>query len=114
VDLHRQGQASVQVQQQEEAPTRKVYTITDEGLAELRQWLLSEAQMPELKDHFLIQLAWADQLSDEELDALLAGYAEKLQAEVLMLRETLRRGPLSPQRTTREAYLWRAIYARWL
>jgi DNA-binding PadR family transcriptional regulator len=113
VGLHRDGLASVAIEPQAEAPARKVYALTEAGRSELRQWLLSAPPLPEIKNHFLIQLAWVEPLSDEELDTLLAQYEEKLQIEILMLAERQRRGPLSPQRTRREAYLWDAIDARW-
>ena len=35
VELHKVGAVSVEVEQQEKLPARKVYTITDEGRAEL-------------------------------------------------------------------------------
>lgn len=39
VELHKEGLVSVEVQPQEARPSRKVYTTTDKGLAELKSWI---------------------------------------------------------------------------
>jgi PadR family transcriptional regulator AphA len=109
VQLHQEGLVAQEVQYQENYPARKVYTITDQGLAELRQWLLSPPELPQYRNSFLVQLAWADQLAPGELDGLLAQYEHELHMQVLMRRERERRGSLNPARTPREAYLWRML-----
>jgi len=109
VELHNQNLATRDVQQQESRPARKLYSITEKGLAELRQWLHSTPELPQLRDPFLIQLAWADQLSAEELDSLLGTYEEELALKLLMLRAENQRHDVSPRRTPRETYLWDMI-----
>src|SRR5512146_1518055 len=52
--LHKQGLVSQQVLQQESLPAKKIYTITDTGRAALRGWLLSNPELPELRNNFLI------------------------------------------------------------
>ncbi|MDQ1300691.1 MAG: hypothetical protein QG637_611, partial [Chloroflexota bacterium] len=90
-------------------PTRKVYTITECGLADLRSWLLTMPELPQLRHVFLTQLAWADCLNAPELDALLGKYETEAQMQLLMCREQVRRGSVSPARTPREGYLWRML-----
>ncbi len=109
VDLHAQGLVSVAVQPQESLPARKVYYITDQGLAQLKRWLESPPELPEIRSSFLVQLAWADLLSPEELDRLLAAYIDELRLALIMQQEKTRRAAHIPQRTPREALLWRAI-----
>ena len=87
VELHHEGLVSNEVQQQEHYPARKVYTITEKGQAELRQWVQAAPELPQLRSSFLIQLAWADQLAPGELDTLLAKYEYEVQMQVLMLQE---------------------------
>jgi hypothetical protein len=61
-----------------------------------------------------VQLAWTHDLDAEELDALLASYAEQLRMEVLMLREQAHRGTSAPDRSARESFIWYQIATRWL
>lgn len=109
VQLQHDGLVASEVQYPERGPARKVYTITEAGLAELRRWLPSPPELPQWRNGFLAQLAWADQLPAEELDRLLAQYEHEVAIQVLMRREQERRGSDHPARTPREAYLWRMI-----
>jgi len=109
VDLHREGLVTQELQPQEHYPTRKVYTITERGRADLRTWLAMMPELPQLRNGFLTQLAWADCLTAPELDALLAKYETEVQMQLLMCREQARRGSVSPARTPREGNLWRML-----
>jgi PadR family transcriptional regulator AphA len=109
VELHRAGLVTQELQPQEHYPTRKVYTVTDSGLADLRAWLLTSPELPQLRHAFLTQLAWADGLGAQELDELLAKYEAEVQMQLLMSREQERRGGVRPARTPREVYLWRML-----
>ena len=63
-----------------------------------------------MRSTFLIQLAWADALSDDELDTLLAQYEEEIAVQVQM--QAPQAGvyaPEAPNRTPRERYLWEQI-----
>jgi PadR family transcriptional regulator, regulatory protein AphA len=109
VNLHTAGLVSVETFQQESLPPRKVYSITPAGRSELRQWLLTDPEPPEIRDPFLIQLAWADQLHGDELDAILARYAGEMIVQVRMRKERMARPHGSPSRTPRERLLWERI-----
>lgn len=109
VELHEEELVTKEVQYQEDHPPRKIYTITDKGRQVLKQWVLSEPELPQIKGSFLVQLAWADQLQTSELDGLLRQYEEEVQVELLMLRERQQRQPIAPNRTERETYLWQMI-----
>lgn len=110
VQLLDEGFVTNEVQHQESSPSKKVYTITDEGLAELKEWVLSSPELPELKKSFLNQLAWADQLNTDELNDLLSRYENEISMQVLLEQEKKRRGMFAPDRTLREAYLWEMIH----
>lgn len=56
---------------QDNSPSKKVYTITEEGLKELKKWLVSTPEAPEIKKTFLVQFAWSDMLNNQELSSLL-------------------------------------------
>jgi DNA-binding PadR family transcriptional regulator len=114
VKLHKEGLVTNEIQHQERGPSRKVYTITEEGRSELREWVLSSPELPQLRNSFLIQLAWADQLKPVELDALLEKYEEEVSMQMLMCREQKQRNQLNPARTQRESYLWLTIADNWI
>ncbi|MCD4685797.1 MAG: PadR family transcriptional regulator [Anaerolineae bacterium] len=115
VKLHDDALVTRETVNQDSGPSRKIYTITDAGRAELRTWLLSPPELPEIKHPFLIQLAWADQLDPDELDGVLAQYEEEVRVKRLMLCEQLQRdAAAAPGRTPREALLWERIAAHWI
>jgi len=109
VQLHQEELVSSEVQHQENGPTRKMYTITEKGLSELRTWVQSEPELPQSRNTFLIQLAWADQLKSGELDTLLEKYENEIHMQSLMYQEKKRRNQINPARTQRETYLWDMI-----
>ncbi len=113
VELHKEDLISLEIQPQEAHPSRKVYTITEKGLAELKSWILSTPEPPLQKNAFLIQLAWADQLESDEVDALLEKYEDELHTQLLLFRARDQR-KVSPQRTPRETYLWNMISENWI
>jgi DNA-binding PadR family transcriptional regulator len=114
VQLHREGLVTSEVQHQEHRPSRKVYTITAKGLSELKEWLLSAPELPEIRNSFLVQLAWADLLEPDELDTLLEKYEHEVQMQLLMYEEQQRRGSVNPARTPRETHLWNMIAENYL
>jgi DNA-binding PadR family transcriptional regulator len=112
--LRRDNLVNSEFQQQESGPARKIYTITEAGRADLRDWVLSSPDLPQLRNSFLVQLAWADQLEPDELDSLLEQYEHEIRMQALMCREQKRRDPLNPARTRRETYLWNMISDNWI
>lgn len=127
VKLHENGLVTRQVELQEDGPARKLYSITPAGRAQLEEWLRAEPEPPQLKNTFLIQLAWADCLPPEELDALLDKYETEMQMQLAMLQAQERQRNLSSSgtprdayinvtlaRTPREAVLWNAIQENWI
>ncbi len=111
IQLLDEGLVTSEVRHQEALPSKKIYTITPEGLAELKSWVLSPPEAPEFRKPFLVQLAWADQLNDEELGELLSKYENEIMLQFLGQQEKDRRGIRSPDRNPREAYLWDMISA---
>ena len=112
--LHKEKMVTSEFQQQESGPARKIYTITEAGRADLRNWVLSSPELPQLRNSFLVQLAWADQLEPDELDSLLERYEHEIRMQALMCREQKRRNLLNPARTQRETYLWNMISDNWI
>jgi PadR family transcriptional regulator, regulatory protein AphA len=120
VELRKDGAVSIEVQQQEKLPAKKLYSITEAGRTELRTWLLAEPELPILRSLAHIQLAWAESLTGTELDGLLSAYEGRLVAQAIMCRETIRRARearedasrdagSAPGRSPREALIWESI-----
>src|SRR5689334_7543134 len=104
VELHNEAWVTLEIQQLADYPPRKIYTITEKGRSALREWVLSEPELPQLKNTFLAQLAWADQLNAAELDGLLHQYEDEIQIQMLMSQERRQRHQGTPERTPREVY----------
>lgn len=104
-----EGLVTVEASQQEASHYKKVYTITGDGLTGLKDWVLSEPEAPEFRKTFLLQLAWADRLSSEELNRLLSKYENELSIQILVHQEKNRRNTHSPGGSPREALLWNML-----
>ena len=109
IELQKDGRVTCQVQLQESLPAKKVYSITEKGLSELHQSLLAAPEIPELHKNFLIQLAWAEALSDAEILALLEKYADEIEARLRMAQRQAAQPGSGPGRSKREQYLWKRI-----
>ena len=109
MDLYDEGLVTREVQQQENYPARKEYTITESGHRALHRWVLTEPEAPLLRNNFLIQITWADQLTQEELDSLLAQYEDEIQTQILITRAPRQQEILAQARSPREKLLWEMI-----
>ncbi len=109
LQLTEEGLVTNEVQHQENSPSKKLYFITDDGLAELKEWVLSSPELPELKNTFLVQLSWAYQLDDDELKKIIANYENSIKMQLVLQQEKIRRGIKSPNRNHRETLLWDKI-----
>lgn len=127
VKLHRNGWVTREIEIQVDKPSRKIYSITPKGRSELQEWLRSEPDPPQLRSPFLIQLAWADQLKQEELEDLLGKYEAEMMMQLSMLQLQAKEGDTSASgktrdayihtalaRTPREAILWNMIQQNWI
>ena len=115
VTLHEEGLVTREIEDQESGPSRKIYTITPEGELALKAWLMSPPDLPEIKNTFLTRIAWADQLTDDELDTMLATYQEEVNLRWIMQHEFMERESHNqPNRTAREQLLWESIHKNWI
>lgn len=109
VQLQDEGFVTNKTEHQEGLPSKKIYTITNDGMAELKEWVLSSPESPEFKKSFLIQLAWSEVLDDNELNELLSRYEKEIKMQILLNQEKIKRGNTSPGRTKREKFIWDMI-----
>lgn len=117
LELHDEELVTIEVQQQEGKPQRKLYTLTDKGHEALRQWLESTPEIAQFDSPLLIQLLWADRLDKSALRPALEAYEEELRVHIAMQREHIRRqaGVSSVQQdgdslAARAAAHWIALY----
>ncbi|GEM44519.1 PadR family transcriptional regulator [Deinococcus cellulosilyticus] len=106
VQLSAEGLVTSETLHQEGAPSKKLYHLTKEGQQALRKWVLGDIELPEFKKPFLVQLAWADQLEDQELLNLIQRYEDELEVGLRTVQEQMRRNSDVPARTSREKLLW--------
>ncbi|WP_309122045.1 PadR family transcriptional regulator [Paenibacillus sp.] len=109
VELLEAGLLTHEVVHQESSPSKKIYSISDAGSEALERWANSRPEPPECKKLFLAQLAWADVLSEEELDGLIGRYEEEVESRLRLHEEQIRRASFAPARTARESVLWDMI-----
>ena len=114
ISLHKDGFLSQEIIYQESKPPRKIYAITESGKAKLIVWLRSKPLPPERKHPFLIQLAWANLLSESEADELLASYEEEISAQLIMAQNqdiSITENQIS---SPRQAFFWDQIQKNWV
>lgn len=108
--LRDEGFVTSEVCHQDGSPSKKIYSITPDGMAELKRWTMTSPESPEIKRSFLIQLAWTEALSQSELDHLLDEYESEIKTQILLEQGQRKKGYFSPQRSPRESAIWDSIY----
>lgn len=110
VELLDEGYVTSEIYHQDSSPSKKVYTITDDGLAELKRWTQSVPEAPEIKKLFLVQLAWTEQSSSKAIENLLMRYEQVIKGKISIEQAKKQKEFFSPKRTPREAAIWDLIY----
>lgn len=77
-ELEAEGQVLPEIRPGEAAAAKKLYSLTDAGLTELRRLSLSYPEAPEIRKTFLMQLEFGVQPTRAELTKLLGQYAEEV------------------------------------
>lgn len=80
-----QGRARVEVQEQEDRPSRKVHHLTEAGAQELRGWLHSFHEPAPLREGLLVQVFFGQEADPEVFDAMLVRHLEERQAQLQVL-----------------------------
>lgn len=105
-ELLNTGLVNNEVKHQEGSPTKKIYIITDEGLAALKEWILSPSEPSEIKKPFLIRLAWSKQLNSRELNRFIDEYENQVKIQLLMEERKIQDKIFLPDRTNLEKTIW--------
>lgn len=91
LELNAEGCVEVIQGSGEGYPGKKIYRLTLRGQTELRAWLNQPPALLEVKNHFLVQFLFSDQISLERLLEQLDAYAEEIRQALVMQQESLRR-----------------------
>jgi len=106
--LVEQGWITCTVEIQHDRPNRKVYNVTEAGIAELIRWLQCPQPLPTVREPLLVQLFFAARLPNEAiihlLEQQLAARCEKL-AEC----ESIELPTLGDQSASREQVMQRLV-----
>jgi DNA-binding PadR family transcriptional regulator len=79
--MESQGWLTVKVEPQEGRPSRKIYSITDAGMKELTDWLITKPEMAPERNPLLIKVFFGRLANGEALRKIITGcreYHEKL------------------------------------
>ncbi|MCJ8006033.1 PadR family transcriptional regulator [Lederbergia wuyishanensis] len=74
---------------QEGKPDKIIYTITESGKKELIKWLLAPTETPKLKDVFLMQTFFMDNISVEEVLFKLNAYKKERTQRVVKMKQIM-------------------------
>jgi PadR family transcriptional regulator, regulatory protein AphA len=107
--LQKDGLITYETVHQDGAPSKKIYSVTKKGTAELKGWIMDASATPEFKKPFLIQMAWADMLSKDELSALFSKYEKEIEMQLTHQKEMYDRQKDWPNRSQKETFLWNMI-----
>lgn len=111
LQLREQGYVVYEVQHQDGAPSKKIYSITEPGLEWLKQWVKSaEIEILDGRHTFLIQLIFSGLLESEEQRNLFSAFRKNLEIQKQMLLEQQRRKEHYRQLPPRDRLLWEAAY----
>jgi len=75
--MESEGLVEMQVEVQDDRPNRKVYSITDRGRGELRQWLAQPAEPEQIREPLLIKVFFGAALPKEDLINILRAQIEQ-------------------------------------
>jgi DNA-binding PadR family transcriptional regulator len=106
-DLERDGLVVARVEKGSGKPDSRVYSVTPEGREALHQWLSEPLEPMQLRHPLLLKFVFAANVEPEKLDALLAHYAEGLEATRVEYQARASNPQIfSLARSKREADLW--------
>lgn len=109
VELSAKGYVDCEIRHQENSPSKKIYSITAEGMAELNRWIVSDVEPPEFRNRFLLQLAWSHRIDPAELRLLIDRYEGEVEARLQWCEETFRRAAAATKEGGRAAAMRRLI-----
>ncbi len=94
---------------QTDAPNKKLYHITKKGRTTLNNWLQTPQELPQIKHKFLLQLSFAEHLSNEQILKTLNSYKAKLEKRLSIYDDIDKNQIRERAKNERRNFLWHAI-----
>lgn len=79
-----EGFVTKEVHHQNGAPSKNIYSITEDGLTEFRKWMLTISEEPSFKKEFLIKLSLAGAMKNHELESMLGEYENVVRMHLIL------------------------------
>ncbi|MGZ9584730.1 PadR family transcriptional regulator [Paenibacillus marinisediminis] len=70
-------------------PDKKIYTITEAGLEELMKWLITPPEAPKIKDSFLMQTVFMDNVPIDEVIFQIKTYQKERELRLMHINHIL-------------------------
>lgn len=107
--MHSEELVEPEIIPQTDAPNKKVYHITDKGKKTLNDWLQTPQELPQIKHKFLLQLSFAENLSNDQILKVLNSYKDKLEKR-LSIYDDIEKNQIGKRaKNRRQKFLWHAI-----
>ncbi len=90
VELLENGYVIKRTEHQENAPTKHIYEITEDGREEFKKWFSVETNAPEYKKQILIKLSLADNMSEQSILDCINEYERIIRMEKLLSERSLK------------------------
>ena len=94
---------------QTDAPNKKLYHITKKGSSTLINWLQTPQELPQIKHKFLLQLSFAENLSNDQILKALNSYKDKLEKRLSFYDDIDKNQIKEQAQNRRQNFLWHAI-----
>ncbi len=85
-DMESKGWLTATIQHQDGKPSRKIYSVTPAGVAELTAWLAGPVQLPEPRLEMLVKVFFGNQMEQASFRDLVTQWRDK-HAELLQMYE---------------------------
>lgn len=112
IRLNSIGLVNSTIDQPKSGPAKKIYSLTDKGYTALKTELLVTPELEQVKNTFMVQLAFTEILENRLILELLQEYGNIISEKEIILAEELRRKTRFPERSKREKLIWQSIMTR--
>ena len=91
-------------------PSKKVFSITEQGKKAIMEWMQQEPELPGFKHEFLMKLSFSSRLPYNDIITQLSGYKETLMVKLTELESKRKLEYLNFARDEKELFLWEMTF----
>lgn len=107
--LLKDGSVEQEIINQQDAPNKKLYHITEKGSNELKKWLLTPQELPQIRHKFLLQLSFAEHLNSEQTIKLLNSYKNKIESQLSLYNNVQPNKIENLSNNNKQSFLWKSV-----